>query len=37
MFPHPRPTPSADSRGTRAALIFALTAKRLSIHYEQGQ
>ena len=37
MSPHPRPTPPADSRGTRAALIFALTAERLSIHYEHGQ
>jgi len=33
----PRPTPPADSKGTRAALIFALTAERLSIHYEHGQ
>lgn len=32
-----RPTPAADSRGTRAALIFALTAERLSIWYEHGQ
>lgn len=32
----PQPTPPADSRGTRAALIFALTAERLSIWYEHG-
>jgi len=37
MSPHPRPTPPADSRGTRAALIFALTAERLSTYYEHGQ
>ena len=37
MPPLPLPTPPADSRGTRAALIFALTAERLSIHYEHGQ
>lgn len=29
--------PPADSRGTRAALIFALTAERLSSWYEHGQ
>src|SRR5699024_7181158 len=29
--------PPADSRGTRAALLFALTAERLSIFYEHGQ
>ena len=33
----PRPIPPADSKGTRAALIFALTAERLSIYYEHGQ
>ena len=33
----PRATPPADSTGTRAALIFALTAERLSIYYEHGQ
>ena len=32
----PRATPPADSTGTRAALIFALTAERLSIYYEPG-
>lgn len=32
-----RPTPAADRLGTRAALIFALTAERLSIWYEHGQ
>ncbi len=32
----PPPTP-ADSRGTRAALIFALAAERLSLYYEHGQ
>ena len=31
------PPPPADGRGTRAALIFALTAERLSIWYEHGQ
>ncbi|MGL1834472.1 hypothetical protein ACKVEX_12780 [Rhodocyclaceae bacterium SMB388] len=31
------PPPPADSRGTRAALIFALTAERLSVWYEHGQ
>ena len=31
------PPPAADGRGTRAALIFALTAERLSIWYEHGQ
>lgn len=29
--------PPADSRGTRAALVFALTAERLSLWYEHGQ
>ena len=37
MSPHPRPTPPADSRGTRAVLFFAFTVERLSIHYEHGQ
>ena len=36
MHPSPAPPP-ADSRGTRAALIFALTAERLSTWYEHGQ
>ena len=31
------PPPPADGRGTRAALIFALTAERLSLWYEHGQ
>ncbi|HRH75458.1 MAG TPA: hypothetical protein PLM62_20420, partial [Zoogloea sp.] len=31
------PSPPADGRGTRAALIFALTAERLSIWYEHNQ
>lgn len=31
------PTPPADSRGSRAALVFALTAERLSLWYEHGQ
>jgi hypothetical protein len=31
------PPPPADGRGTRAALIFALTAERLSIWYEHNQ
>ena len=29
--------PPADSRGSRAALVFALAAERLSIWYEHGQ
>ena len=29
--------PPADGRGPRAALVFALTAERLSIWYEHGQ
>ncbi|TAH47899.1 MAG: hypothetical protein EYC67_06040 [Betaproteobacteria bacterium] len=37
MHPQARPTPPADSRGTRAALIFALTAERLTIYYEHAQ
>lgn len=28
--------PPADSHGTRAALLFALTAERLSMFYEHG-
>lgn len=36
MNPSTSPPP-ADSRGTRAALIFALTAERLSTWYEHGQ
>ncbi|TVO51612.1 hypothetical protein [Denitromonas halophila] len=35
--PDATPPPPADSRGTRAALIFALTAERLSLWYEHGQ
>ena len=31
------PPPPADARGTRAALIFALAAERLSAFYEHGQ
>lgn len=37
MPPHPPTPPPADSRGTRAALLFALTAERLSVFYEHGQ
>jgi hypothetical protein len=37
MHPQHRPPPPADSEGTRAALIFALTAERLSMFYEHGQ
>lgn len=37
MRPQPVSTPPADSRGTRAALLFALTAERLSVFYEHGQ
>lgn len=37
MPPQRRPTPPADSPGTGAALIFALTAARLSIFYEHDQ
>ena len=37
MQPYPPSPPPADSRGTRAALVFALTAERLSVFYEHGQ
>ncbi|MCC4115876.1 hypothetical protein LLG90_10995 [Aromatoleum toluclasticum] len=37
MHPQPPSLPPADSRGTRAALLFALTAERLSVFYEHGQ
>ncbi|NLF53709.1 MAG: hypothetical protein GX576_04790 [Thauera phenolivorans] len=37
MRPQQAPPPPADSRGTRAALLFALTAERLSLFYEHGQ
>lgn len=37
MSPPTSPPPPADSRGTRAALVFALTAERLSGWYEHGQ
>ena len=37
MIPQTPPPPPADGRGTRAALIFALAAERLSIWYEHGQ
>lgn len=37
MIPPAAVPPSADSRGSRAALIFALTAERLSLWYEHGQ
>ncbi|MCK0508457.1 hypothetical protein [Aromatoleum anaerobium] len=37
MSPQPPSPPPADSRGTRAALLFALTAERLSVFYEHGQ
>ena len=33
----PASPPPADGRGPRAALVFALTAERLSIWYEHGQ
>ncbi|ATE62489.1 hypothetical protein [Thauera sinica] len=33
----PTPPAPAESRGTRAALVFALTAERLSIWYEHGR
>lgn len=37
MPPEPRPGPLADDdRGSRVALLFALTAERLSTHYEHG-
>lgn len=29
--------PAADARGTRIALVFALTAERLSAYYDHGQ
>jgi hypothetical protein len=34
MFPQPPRLPPADSRGARAALIFALTAECLTLFYE---
>ena len=37
MIPPAAVPPSADSRGSRAALIFALTAERLSLWYEHRQ
>lgn len=37
MRPQPSSAPPTDSRGTRAALLFALTAERLSVFYEHGQ
>lgn len=37
MRPQPLSPAPADSRGTRAALLFALTAERLSVFYEHGQ
>jgi hypothetical protein len=37
VIPPTAPTPPADSRGSRAALVFALTAERLSLWYEHGQ
>lgn len=37
MNPPTSPPPAADGRGTRAALIFALTAERLSNWYDHGQ
>ena len=37
MRPQPVSPPPANSCGTRAALLFALTAERLSVFYEQGQ
>lgn len=37
MRPLPASAPPADSRGSRAGLVFALTAERLSIFYEHGQ
>ena len=37
MIPPAANPPPADSRGSRAALIFALTDERLSLWYEHGQ
>lgn len=37
MIPLPASALPADSRGPRAALVFALAAERLSIWYEHGQ
>ena len=37
MIPPAATPPPADSRGSRAALIFALTAERLSLWYEHDQ
>ncbi|MDD3352030.1 hypothetical protein [Zoogloea sp.] len=36
MNPNTPNLSAADARGTRAALIFALTAERLSLWYERG-
>jgi len=37
MRPQPSSAPPPNSRGTRAALVFALTAEHLSVFYEHGQ
>ncbi len=36
MVPEKFLPPAADSRGVRIALIFALVAERLGVHYEHG-
>lgn len=37
MFPNSAASLPADDRGVRVALVFALTAERLSTYYEHGQ
>ncbi len=37
MHEAPTPLPPADSRGTRAALVFALTAERLRLWYDHAR
>lgn len=37
MSPQSPSPPPANNLGTRAALLFALTAERLSVFYEHGQ
>ena len=37
MHPQHPSAPPPNSRGTRAALVFALTAERLSVFYDHGQ
>jgi len=37
MFPNSAASLPADDRGVRVAMVFALTAERLSVYYEHGQ